>query len=323
MPRIRKLAFSKKVLFITTSVEEGLMFPPNPLVNDIIVGCLAKAQTHHPLEICDILVEATHVHLIAVVEDPDDVKGFMERFKTESAHAVNRLLGRRKRTVWCKGYDGPTLLTPEDVINKLAYIYENPAKDGLEDRIEMYPGVSGFRFRGQDSAILEAPLFARNDIERLPEGDLSESDYRRLAKKLGHARPRIKLRLSPNAWMKSFQISAPHEIARYNSRIIDTVRAREESHRLERNNQSRSVIGYRRLITTPVGREFVPQRSGRRTWCICHDKSIRKQFIERVKGLVCEARRVLERWRIGDLREVFPLGLYPPCLPRVANLAFC
>lgn len=323
MPRIRKLAFSKKTLFITTSVEEGLMFPPNPLINDIIVGCLAKAQRHHPLEICDILVEATHLHFIAVVENPDDVKGFMERFKTESAHAVNRLLGRNKRTVWCDGYDDPVLLTPEDVINKIAYIYENPSKDGLEDRIEKYPGVSSFRFRGSRTAVLEAPLFSRSDIQQLPKGDLADNDYRRLARKLRHGRRRIKLRLSPDAWMRCFQISDPQEISKYNTRIINTIRVREGSHRLERNKLGKSVIGYRRLMTTPIGRAFAPQRSGKRTWCICHDKSIRKQFIAQVKLLVTEARRVLERWRMGDLREVFPLGLYPPCLPRVANLAFC
>jgi hypothetical protein len=46
------------------------------------------------------------------------------------------------------------------------------------------------------------------------------------------------------------------------------------------------------------------------------------QFIERIKSLVREARRVLERWRIGDLAQRFPLGLYPPALPRIANLAF-
>ena len=46
--------------------------------------------------------------------------GFMERFKCETAHAVNRLLGRRQVTVWCKGYDSPVILTLDDLVEKLA-----------------------------------------------------------------------------------------------------------------------------------------------------------------------------------------------------------
>jgi REP element-mobilizing transposase RayT len=322
MARIPKIALPKKVLFITTSVEEGLMFPPNPLVNQILIGCLAKAQKHHPLQISDILVEATHLHLIAIVENPDDVKGFMERFKTESAHAINRLLGRSKRTVWCESYDSPTLLTPEDAINKIAYLYENPSKDGLEDRIELYPGISAFKLRGKDSGFFEAPLIARNDIQKLPDGELTESDYRTLAKQLSYGKQRIKFRLSPNAWLESFGINEPKEVEEINKRIINTIRAREDAHRAARKRENKSVIGYRQLIATPVGRKYIPSRSGKRTWCICHDKKTRMQFIERIKSLVREARRVLERWRIGDLAQRFPLGLYPPALPRIANLAF-
>jgi hypothetical protein len=43
----------------------------------------------------------------------------MERFKTESAHAVNNLLGREKRTVWCKSYDEPVILDKAMAIDKL------------------------------------------------------------------------------------------------------------------------------------------------------------------------------------------------------------
>jgi REP element-mobilizing transposase RayT len=323
MSRLPKIVINKTVVALTTSVEEGLMFPPNPLINDILVGCLAKAQALHPLEICDIVIEATHVHMIAVVGDPNDVKGFMERFKTESAHAVNRLLGRKKRTVWCEGYDSPTLLTPEDVINKIAYTYENPSKDGLEDRIEKYPGVSGFRFRGMESGVMEAPLVARHDLDVLPTGDINEDDYRRLARKLGYGKKRIKLKLSPNAWMKCFNITEPEGVRTYNARILREIRIREEGHRVARRNAGSDVIGWRRLVNTPIGREFRPQRSGRRMWCICYDKKLRRRFIRWAKNLVCQARAVLERWRRGDRSIPYPPGLYPPSMPKIAEMIFC
>ena len=299
------------------------MFPPNALINDILVGCLAKAQALHPLEICDIVIESTHLHMIAVVHDPNDVKGFMERFKTESAHAVNRLLGRKKRTVWCAGYDSPTLLTPEDVVHKIAYTYENPSKDGLEDSIEKYPGVSGFRFRGRESGVMEAPLVARNDFQPLPPGELTEHDYLRLARKLGYGKKRIRLQLSPNAWLKCFNIIDPRDVADYNERIIREIRDREASHRTQRTQSHSQVIGSRGLVATPIGRAYLPHREGKRMWCICSDKKLRRQFIQWAKALVSQAKAVIDRWRQGDRSIAFPPGLYPPSMPKTAELVFC
>ena len=107
------------------------------------------------MDISHFLVEGTHMHLIAVVQNPDDIKGFMERFKTESAHCINRLLGRKKRTVWCEGYDSPLLLTADDVVNTITYIYTNPAKDNLETSIDNYPGLSSWSMFLEHSHIKE------------------------------------------------------------------------------------------------------------------------------------------------------------------------
>ena len=323
MGRLRKIALNKTVVFITTSVEEGFMFPPNALIREIIIGALAKAQALYPLKICQGVVESTHVHLEAVVDDPNYVRGFMERFKTESAHAVNRLLGRKKRTIWCEGYDSPVLFTPEDVVDKIAYIYENPSKDGLEDRIELYPGVSWFRYRAQESAVLEAPLVPRSGFEKLPLGKLTESDYQALARRLGRGRKRIKFRLSPNAWMQCMGITEPKDMAEYHEKIDREIRLREEGHRAERVRTGRGVIGWRRLVATQIGQPYQPDRCGMRTWCICADKEKRREFISWAKGLVVKGREVLERWRMGDRSVPYPLGLYPPSMPKTAELIFC
>ncbi|MBX7143689.1 MAG: transposase [Oligoflexia bacterium] len=100
------------VLFVTFSVEQGLLLLSNPLCEALIKSCLARAQFLYPVEICHFLVEATHIHMVLVVKNPDDVCRFVGYFKTESAHTLNGLLGREKRTVWCEGYDSPVILSP-------------------------------------------------------------------------------------------------------------------------------------------------------------------------------------------------------------------
>jgi hypothetical protein len=61
--------------------------------------------------ICHLLVEATHLHIIKVVHNPDDIQKFMRHFKTDSADFLNKILGRKRRTVWQNGYDSPRVLS--------------------------------------------------------------------------------------------------------------------------------------------------------------------------------------------------------------------
>jgi hypothetical protein len=80
-----------------------------------------------------------------VVINPDHVDAFFRHFKTESAHMINGLLGRNKRTLWCEGYDSPIVLTPTRALIAIAYLYSNPAKDNLETSIDRYPGFSSWK----------------------------------------------------------------------------------------------------------------------------------------------------------------------------------
>ena len=75
------------------------MLPANYLTEFIVMAALLRAQKHHPVVISHFLVSGTHIHMIVRVDNPEDIPGFMERFKTESAHYINRSLGRKKRTI--------------------------------------------------------------------------------------------------------------------------------------------------------------------------------------------------------------------------------
>jgi REP element-mobilizing transposase RayT len=80
-------------------------------------SALAVAQNLYPLKVIAFVVMGNHIHLIVLVEDPEVVESFLERFKCETAHAVNRLLGRRQVSVWCEGYDSPTILTLDNLVD--------------------------------------------------------------------------------------------------------------------------------------------------------------------------------------------------------------
>jgi REP element-mobilizing transposase RayT len=317
----RKIHIHGTVLFVTFSLETGLFLLANPLLKTIIGSALARAQELHPLTICHFLFEATHVHMIVVVENPDDVKGFLERFKTESAHAINRLLGRRNRTVWCDGYDSPVLLTAQDVIREIVYTYTNPAKDNLEDSIRKYPGLSSWEMFTKGRPEQQYPWVHRSDVPCIKGKIISPQMASALARHLsGRAAERHSFRIEPNAWMNCFGIRTKEDQEEVNADIVRRIQQREKRFRNKRKKNRKTVIGRERLLREQLKPNHEPKRKeGRRMWCICADKELRKIFISTMKELIEQAVEVYQRWKKGDYTVPFPLGLYPPSMPKVAE----
>ncbi len=320
MPTPPKLHQHGTVLFVSTSVEEGLIFPQNPLIEFLLLNALAKAQSHHPgITICHFFVNTTHVHFIIYVNNPDDVKGFMERFKTESAHSVNRLLGRKKRTIWCEGYDSPTLLTEADVLHWTGYCYKNASKDGLESSIEKYPGLSSWGHFMGGKTEYETVLTARDGFKQLPKKRLKKGQYRDIVKSITKGKsPNGTFRIEPDKWMEAFGVEERRE--ELNRSLEEDVLSFEAERAKEREEKNERVIGAKALTQTIIGTPYTPDRKGKKMLCLSLDKKLRQEYIEQAKALFQQGREVLEEWRRGNLTVRYPLGLYPPSLPKVANL---
>ncbi len=320
MPRPRRFLFNKTLVFVTTSVEEGLLLNPNPLINAIVESALARAQALHPVKICDFLIEPTHGHIMLMVEDPEHVKGFMERFKTESAHAINRLLGRKKRTVWCAGYDSPIVLTPEDAVRKIVYTLTNPVKDGLEETVMRYPGLSSLRMEKKGSS-KRCVRLRRWMIPRIQQKTMPVAECRRLtARLLKQSKESHTLTVDRDAWLKCFGIVEPLEVKAWKEKVTSSINEEEEHYRLERARDKKKVIGRERLLNRFVDPSYIPDRKGRRSWVICSDIEYRKRFIRFLKDLIESAREVYCRWKEGDTFLSYPSGLYPPSFPRNSEL---
>ena len=136
---------------------------------------------------------------------------------------------------------------------------------------------------------------------------------------LGTSRKFHLFRIEPNAWMEAFGITEAQEQERTNQQLRDRIAALEERARKKRAIMKRSVMGRERLMAQVIDRYYQPQRSGCRMWCLSEDKELRVRFIQKIKGLIEEARLVYERWFVGDFSEPYPLGLYPPSMPKLAE----
>jgi REP element-mobilizing transposase RayT len=308
------------VLFCTFSLEEGLLLLANPLCQAIIRSCLARACALYPVRISHILVEATHIHLVLVVIDPDHVKEFFRYFKSESAHMINGLLGRDKRTVWCEGYDSPIVLTPTRALAAIAYLYSNPAKDNLETSIDRYPGFSSWKMFQSGKLTRQWKRLRRPQFTPITRDANNLRGYTKIAEELVAASDEVEtFTLEPNAWMEAFGVHSPEQQRKLNDRLIARIRLLEERADKKRVREKRRVVGRERLLAQLLDTTYRPRRNGRRMWCLSEKRSIRVQFIRFFKALCQTARAVRERWKLGAVTVPYPPGLYPPSMPKLAN----
>jgi len=319
MSRPPRILLPQTCVLITSRVQQGLPFVCTPLMERIIWSALAAAYALHPIKIISFVVMGNHVHLIVLVEDPGDVKGFVERFKCETAHAVNRLMGRRQVTVWCEGYDSPAILTIEDLIEKIAYVYANPVRAHRTDSIDNYSGVSSWGMFTSRQLTKHVTRIRRPLLKPLPHRPLSLTQQQQRADAVERAsNETLEFSLAPNAWTKAFPNSlTPQEL---NQKLIKRIREIEAEFSLLRKAKGIRLPSRQAIIKQPIDLPYSPTSFGRRMWCICRDIPLRASFIALIKSLKAQASEVRKRWGEGHRHEPFPPGLFPPCQPSRANL---
>jgi REP element-mobilizing transposase RayT len=143
MPARRKLYERGIVLEICTRIRRGLPLTADATAQKIIRGLLAKAQRLYKITICHIIFMGNHFHMIIVVHDPEAVSSFMEYFKGQSSRVLNIIFDGEGEN-WAERYDSPRILDAETLEKRMAYLYCNPQRANLVDRIDHYPSFSSW-----------------------------------------------------------------------------------------------------------------------------------------------------------------------------------
>ncbi len=307
-------------VMVSTRIEEGLPLAAKPLLKLIIWSVLARAQFLFGIEVHHAIIMGNHFHMLLRVLAPDTVAAFMDYFKTETAHAINRLLGRRKRTVWEDGYCALPILTLDDVVKEIIYLYTNPQKADLESVIELYPNLSTWQMFQSGNFTKTVPYIRRNAVRPIEDFHSEKEENEHYQRLLTTADSIHSFTLSPNSWMALFGVSSEEEIAAVNDRIVSGVRTAEAELEETRQRNGKKVLGADALRKQPINKPYTPKKFSKKMWCVCSDLSLRIQFIQFIQQLIAEAREVTRLWKMGDLSRPFPLGLFPPRFPRLANL---
>ena len=308
MPRNRKLFINKTVLFITTRTLEGLPFIPSPVWNTTLWSILAKAQQTHPVKVCHFVFMANHLHMLVVVEDPENIPKFMAWVKRESAYAVNAMAGIKKRNVWEEGYDSPVLGTPDDVIERIAYIYLNPVRAHQCDRVDSFKGVWSWG------------LFANNDVE-IECRDLRRSTYPSKDALLENSElaDEITFHLKSDAWYECFGISCEKEIEQMNNQIIKMINDIEDQIRKEGSFQRhREMLKNKR---EKWDKEYRPKKYGKRSLIICSNKNKKIAYLDFYRRKSQLAKKSFDDFDPGgDLASLIIPGMFFPGMMLLSNV---
>ena len=309
MARNPKLFVHGTLVEVCFRLEEGLYLTSTPEMREILISYLARAQSLYNVNICHFIVMSNHLHVLIVVTDPQHVKNFVCYFKRETAHAINRLLDRRRHTVWCSEYDSPTILDFDKAMDRIVYIYTNPQQACLVDKIEQYPNLSSWKAFLSNGEEIHTKRIPRTAISPLPKRALSMKEKKAMAiSLLSKGREDCTLVITPNAWFSCFPETVNASADDIRSLAITRIKQKEKELREVR---TRPVIGDHALRLQSFTKPHKPKKFGKKMICLSSFSNYRKAFIKWFRSYCSGA----DHWA-----HICPPGMFAPGGFLYANL---
>jgi hypothetical protein len=230
-----------------------------------------------------VCVMSNHLHV--VLTDPRaNLPDFSHLFCGVVAKALNALYGRWESFWAPSSYSAVALVSPEDIIEKVAYAFANPSA-GLVEHGSQWPGVwSDPHSIGQPGELIERPghYFAK-------DGSMPER--------------------------QELVFSAPpgfDSVETFKAQVIARLTALEKAAAAEREASGRTVLGARRVLKQKHTDRPAPGEPRRvlNPRIAAKDKWKRVEALGRLVLFLERHREALLRFCRGEQNAVFPHGTY-------------
>jgi len=270
-------------------LRRKFLLRPGKVPNQVLGYLLARAAAQSGVQLHAYCFLSNHFHL--VVTDPAaNLPIFHQYLDSISARAINALYGLWD-TFWdSDSYNATALASPEDILDRCAYVLANPVAAGLVDRARKWPGLWSSPANVGRTLDLERPAHFFD-----PDGYLPE---------------KVGLTLSVPPGFES--------AADFRARLEVALAEREAKAALEHP----SFLGVarvlkQRVLDRPGSRE---RRRTLRPRFAARDPGRRRELARQLKTFLAKYRDALLAWRAGDRLAVFPAGTYQM---RVAHQVAC
>jgi putative transposase len=266
--------------------ERRFFLRPDKDTNNAFIYCLILAAKRAKVEVTFAVAMSNHHH--TGIHDPNgSFPIFTEYFHGLLARCQNAYLGRFEGFWSSEPTSVVDLVEPNDILDKMAYAFANPAAADLVDTIEDWPGVATFQatITGGHLTATRPKHFFRDD------GDMPELVSLRIT------RPHVFQDLGQSGWA---------------SLVTERVRAAEAEHRERRTAKGISVLGRARILaqkpfTCPESHaprfKMSPRVAAKSKWA-------RIEALRRNRGFIDKYRDAFRGHMAGLAGTVFPFGTY-------------
>lgn len=287
MSRPRQVLPGTIYLVTRRCARREFLLRPSTITNGIIRYVLALAALRTGVVINAFCVMSNHLHIV-LTDTYANLPAFMQYVNSLVGRAVNLSLGREE-SFWAPNtYSAVALQTPEDVIDKVAYVLANPVAAGLVPRGRDWPGL----WSDPESIGGDAVDAARPTVFFDPDGPMPACVQLRLRRPEGFA-----------------------SAQEFDSRLREALGRLEEQAAHDLRAEKRSFLGVRGVMAqAPFERATSREpRCALKPRIACRDKWKRIEALSRLAAFLEDYRAALAAWRRGLRDVLFPAGTYHLC----------
>ena len=297
--------------------------PPTETTNEIRLGILGRTQRDLKVELCHFVDMNNHSHTIAVSTTIEKLNKFHMELKKKTTDAVKALLRIRSLSLWEDRTGVFQVMSLDDAIERVIYIYSNPSNASLCDSIDHYPGINSWgAFQRCEPSIdaevrLEARWYPVSEIPCLPpERTLSPKQDAALYRELKASEEAIEhpIVLRPFKWLETYGITTPQEIDKIRQKIIARVYETERANALARATANKRSVPRKALMKQVFMKPHIPRKRERKIFLICSNKETRLSLLESFRRTVSRCRECYRLAKSG-LRVDWPPGTFIPWFP--------
>jgi REP element-mobilizing transposase RayT len=286
------------------TLHSRLLFRPSPMLNQIIIGTLARAKQRHPVQVCFFVGVSNHMHILLWVEDAKKLSKFMGYFLSKLAREVGRLTGWKEK-IFGRRYHAIVVSDEEKAqIARLRYQLGHGAKEDLVERPRDWPGVHCVR------ALLEGEV-----LEGLWFDRTQEYLVRRRGKTfdpLEYATREV-LELDPLPCWK--HLTEEQRRARV-AALVEDIESEVAARRKRTGVKPLGVAAV--LAQNPLRRRKKTKKSPAPAFHAA-SQAARRELWDTYALFVAAYRSAAEKLRAGIRDVIFPRGCFPPALPYVGG----
>jgi len=308
---------------ITTRTLHGrYLVRPGDELNEIIVGVLGQAKSLYPVDLVGAVFLSNHYHLLAWVQDAEQMASFMWYFNGNLAREIARLHGWREK-IWSRRYRGILVSDEEKAqVARLKYLLSNGAKEHLVPRPQDWPGVhcaealvSGEPLRGTwfDRTQEYYARLRRDGGAR--DGGALDARVGEVGREEASVREEVSVSFSPLPCWRHLSESE------YRQRVAGLLVEIKEEIAQERRQKNVVMRSRRKCIRSILGQDphFAPEEPRRSPAPPVHAATgkVRERLLDGWRGFVADFRAAADELRAGNRNARFPVGSFPPGLPFV------